>query len=74
MNEAALDAELSLPAYASLSDQQAADTVMAKTVSVRRPVESGVLMDAAMALGVWEGWSQRHHHRAQTRQHGMPER
>ena len=54
MNEAALDAELSLPAYASLTDQQAADAVMAKIVSVRRPVESGVLMDAAMALGVWE--------------------
>ena len=54
MNDAALDAELSLPAYAGLSDQAAADAVMAKIVSVRRPVESGVLMDAAMALGVWE--------------------
>ena len=50
MNEAALDAELKLPAYAGLTDQQAADAVMAKTVSVRRPVESGVLMDAAVAL------------------------
>ena len=54
MNEAALDEELSLPAYAGLSDQAAADAEMAKTVSVRRPVESGVLMDASMALGIWE--------------------
>ena len=49
MNEAALDAELSLPAYAGLSDQAAADAVMAKTVSVRRPVESGALMDAVLS-------------------------
>ncbi len=54
MNEAALDAELSLPQYATLSDQEAADAVMLKTVTVRRPVESGLLMDAAMALGIWE--------------------
>ena len=54
MNESALDAELSLPEYAAMSDQQAADAVMAKTVTVRRPVDSGLLMDAAMALGIWE--------------------
>ena len=54
MNEAALDAELSLPAYAGLSDQAAADAVMLKTVTVRRPVDSGVLMDSAMGLGIWE--------------------
>jgi len=54
MNEAALDAELSLPQYAAMTDQQAADAVMAKTVTVRRPVDSGLLMDAAMALGIWE--------------------
>ena len=54
MNEAALDAELSLPAYTALSDQDAATAVMAKTQNVRRPVDSGVLMDAAMSLGVWE--------------------
>lgn len=53
-NEAALDAELSLPQYTSMTDQQAADAVMAKTVTVRRPVDSGLLMDAAMALGIWE--------------------
>ena len=54
MNEAVLDAELSLPEYAALSDQAAADAVMAKTQNVRRPVDSGVLMDATMSLGVWE--------------------
>ena len=54
MNEAALDAELSLPQYAAMTDQQAADAVMAKTVTVGRPVDSGLLMDAAMALGIWE--------------------
>ncbi len=54
MNESALDAELSLLQYAAMTDQQAADAVMAKTVTVRRPVDSGLLMDAAMALGIWE--------------------
>jgi len=54
MNEAALDAELSLPEYQALSDQDAADAVMAKAQNVRRPVDSGVLMDAAMGLGIWE--------------------
>lgn len=54
MNESALDAELSLPQYTAMTDQQAADAIMAKTVTVRRPVDSGLLMDAAMALGIWE--------------------
>ena len=54
MNEAALDAELSLPEYALLSDQAAADAIMAKTQNIRKPVDSGVLMDAMMAVGVWE--------------------
>jgi hypothetical protein len=52
--EAVLDAELRLPQYATMSDQAAADAIMAKTIAVRVEVESGVLMDAAMALGVWE--------------------
>ena len=54
MNEAALDTELRLPQYIQLSDQQAADTIMAMTIAVRSEVESGALMDTAMALGVWE--------------------
>ena len=52
--EAVLDAELRKPQYATMSDQAAADAIMAKTIAVRVEVESGVLMDAAMALGVWE--------------------
>ena len=52
--EAVLDTELRKPQYATMSDQAAADAIMAKTVAVRVEVESGILMDAAMALGVWE--------------------
>jgi hypothetical protein len=52
--EAILDTELRKPQYATMSDQQAADAIMAKTIAVRVEVESGILMDAAMALGVWE--------------------
>ena len=52
--EAALDTELRKPQYATMSDAEAADAVMAKTIAVRVEVESGLLMDAAMALGVWE--------------------
>lgn len=52
-NEQALIEELSKPEYASLSDQEAADAVNAKTVTTRQPVDSGTLQDACMALGVW---------------------
>jgi hypothetical protein len=54
MNEQALIDELKLPQYAGLTDQQAADTVNAKTVQIRRPVDAGRLMDAMMSLGVWQ--------------------
>ena len=53
MNEQALIDELSLPEYANLSDQEAADAVNAKTVAERQPVGSGELQDQCMALGVW---------------------
>lgn len=53
MNEQALIDELKQPQYASMSDQQAADAVTAKTVQVRRPVDAGRLMDAMISLGVW---------------------
>ena len=52
-NEQALIEELSKPEYASMSDQQAADAVNAKTVAERQPVDSGELQDQCMALGVW---------------------
>jgi hypothetical protein len=53
MNEQALIDELRKPEYAGLSDQQAADIVNAKTVTIRQPVDSGLLMDACMAAGIW---------------------
>ena len=53
MNEAALIEELKQPQYQGLSDQQAADAVNAKTVAIRQPVDSGLLMDACMAAGIW---------------------
>jgi hypothetical protein len=53
MNEQALIDELKQPQYATMSDQQAADAVNAKTVTIRQPVDSGLLMDACMAAGIW---------------------
>jgi hypothetical protein len=53
MNEQALIEELRQPQYATMSDQQAADAVNAKTVTIRQPVDSGLLMDACMAAGIW---------------------
>jgi len=53
MNEQALIDELRKPEYATMSDQEAADTVNAKTVTIRQPVDSGLLMDACMAAGIW---------------------
>ena len=53
MNEQALIDELRKPEYATMSDQDAADAINAKTVVVRSPVDSGKLMDACMAAGIW---------------------
>ena len=53
MNEQALIEELRKPEYTGLTDQQAADAVNAKTVPIREPVDSGLLMDACMAAGIW---------------------
>jgi hypothetical protein len=54
MNEQALDDELAKPEYAGLADQQAADAINAKTVSVRVPVETGDLKFAMIGAGIWE--------------------
>ena len=54
MNEQALDDELVKPEYAGLTDQQAALTVNAKTVSVRVPVDTGDLKFAMIGAGIWE--------------------
>ena len=53
MNEQALIDELRKPEYSGLTDQQAANAVNAKTVTIRQPVDSGLLMDACMAAGIW---------------------
>ena len=53
--EAALDAELSLPQYATLSDQAAADAVMAKTIKVRREVPANLLRVKLAQLGRLSG-------------------
>lgn len=53
MSIAALAAELSQPQYASLSDEQAAAAINAKTVSVRRPVPTWKVRQAAIEGGYW---------------------
>lgn len=53
--EAALDAELSLPQYVSMSAEDAANAVMQKTVVVRRPVPAATLRKELAKLGRWGG-------------------
>jgi len=45
--------ELKKPEYATLSDQEAADAVNAKTVTIRRPVSADAVQAAAIASGLW---------------------
>ena len=53
MNEQALIEELRKPEYAGLTDQQAADAVNAKTVTIRQPVAADRVQAAAIASGLW---------------------
>ena len=53
MNESALIDELRKPEYATMSDQQAADAVNAKTVTIRQPVAAERVQAAAIASGLW---------------------
>ena len=53
MNEQALIDELKQPQYAGLTDQQAADAVNAKTVTIRQPVAAERVQAAAIASGLW---------------------
>lgn len=55
MNETPLDDELRLPQYATLSDQAAADAIMAKTVKVRREVPANLLRVKLAQLGRLSG-------------------
>ena len=45
--------ELRKPEYSALDDQQAADAVNAKTVTYRRPADSGVVKATAIRAGYW---------------------
>ena len=53
MNEQALIDELKQPQYATMSDQEAADAVNAKTVTIRQPVAAERVQAAAIASGLW---------------------
>jgi hypothetical protein len=53
MNEQALIEELRKPEYATMSDQEAADAVNAKTVTIRQPVAAERVQAAAIATGLW---------------------
>jgi hypothetical protein len=53
MNEQALIDELRKPEYAGLSDQEAADAVNAKTVTIRQPVAAERVQASAIASGLW---------------------
>jgi hypothetical protein len=53
MNEQALIDELRKPEYATMSDQEAADAVNAKTVTIRQPVAADRVQASAIASGLW---------------------
>jgi hypothetical protein len=53
MNLDALATELAKPEYATLSDQEAADAINAKTVTVRRLVDTWRIKQYAIEQGVW---------------------
>ena len=53
MNEQALIEELRKPEYATMSDQEAAEAVNAKTVTIRQPVAADRVQASAIATGLW---------------------
>ena len=53
MNLSALATELAKPEYTSLTDQEAADAINAKTVTVRRLVETWRVKQYAIEQGIW---------------------
>jgi hypothetical protein len=53
MNEQALIDELKQPQYATMSDQEAADAVNAKTVTIRQPVAAERVQASAISTGLW---------------------
>jgi len=55
MNEQALIDELKQPQYATMSDQEAADAVNAKVVTIRQPVDAAILRKTLAIRGRWGG-------------------
>lgn len=55
MDISALKTELSDPVYGSMSDQEAADAINAKTVSVVVRVENSEIKRRAIMVGIWPG-------------------
>jgi len=53
MNLQPLATELAEPEYASMTDQEAADAINAKTVTVRRLVETWRVKQYAIENGIW---------------------
>lgn len=53
MNLSTLATELAKPEYASMSDQEAADAINAKTVTVRQLVETWRVKQYAIEQGMW---------------------
>lgn len=53
MNLEALATELAKPEYASMSDQQAADAINAKTVTLRQLVPTWQVKQYAIEQGIW---------------------
>jgi hypothetical protein len=53
MNLEPLATELAKPEYSGLTDQQAADAINAKTVTVRRLVETWRVKQYAIEQGIW---------------------
>jgi hypothetical protein len=53
MNLSALATELAKPEYASMTDQEAADAINAKTVTVRRLVDTWRIKQYAIENGFW---------------------
>ncbi len=53
MNLELLKVELAKPEYEGLSDQEAANAINAKTVTVRKPVPTWQVMQYAIEQGIW---------------------
>jgi len=53
MNLQPLVTELAKPEYASLTDQEAADVINAKTITVRKLVDTYVIKRYAIEHGIW---------------------